>query len=89
MDTSDGTYQQSYSLQTFRKPIQRKAQRYLDIYEKTFVKYPPIQLVPEALPQGVKRQGLQADHSPPSSADVKNGKAVTQFPIHLHGVVLN
>jgi len=31
----------------------------------------PIQLVPGALSMGVKLQGLEADHSPPSSAEVK------------------
>jgi hypothetical protein len=32
---------------------------------------PPIQWVPEALFLGVERPGSEADHSPPSSADVK------------------
>jgi hypothetical protein len=32
---------------------------------------PPIQWVPGALSLGVKRPGHEADHSPPSSADVK------------------
>jgi hypothetical protein len=32
---------------------------------------PPIQWVPGALSMGVKRQGREADHSPPSSAEVK------------------
>jgi hypothetical protein len=32
--------------------------------------------VPEALSPGVKRQGREADHSPPSRAEVKNGGAV-------------
>jgi hypothetical protein len=36
----------------------------------------PIQLLPVAVPPGVKRQGLEADHSPPSSAEVKNGGAI-------------
>jgi hypothetical protein len=31
---------------------------------------PPIQWVPGALSQGVKRPGCEADHSPPSSAEV-------------------
>jgi hypothetical protein len=31
---------------------------------------PPIQWVPGALSLGVKRPGLEADHSPPSSAEV-------------------
>jgi hypothetical protein len=33
---------------------------------------PPIQWVPGALSLGVKRPGREADHSPPSSAEVKN-----------------
>jgi hypothetical protein len=32
---------------------------------------PPIQWVPEALSPGVKRPGREADHSPTSSAEVK------------------
>jgi hypothetical protein len=32
---------------------------------------PPIQWVPGALSLGVKRPGCEADHSPPSSAEVK------------------
>jgi hypothetical protein len=32
---------------------------------------PPIQRVPGALSMGVKRPGREADHSPPSSAEVK------------------
>jgi hypothetical protein len=32
---------------------------------------PPIQWVPAAFPPGVKRQGREADNSPPTSAEVK------------------
>jgi hypothetical protein len=32
---------------------------------------PPIQLVPGAFSLEVKRQGCEADHSPPSSAEIK------------------
>jgi hypothetical protein len=32
---------------------------------------PPIQWIPGALSPGVKRQGREADHSPPTSAEVK------------------
>jgi hypothetical protein len=42
----------------------------------------PIQWIPGVLFPGVKRPGREADHSPPSSAEVKNGGGV-------HGVVLN
>jgi hypothetical protein len=37
-------------------------------------------------PPGVQRPGREADHSPPSSAEVKNGRAV--LPIHsIHSFV--
>jgi hypothetical protein len=50
---------------------------------------PPIQWVPGALSLGVKRPGSEADHSPPSSAEVKNEWSYTSTPpIRLHGVVL-
>jgi hypothetical protein len=32
---------------------------------------PPIQCIPEVLSLGVKRPGRETDHSPPSSAEVK------------------
>jgi hypothetical protein len=38
---------------------------------------PPIQWVPGALSFGVKRPGCEADHSPSSSAEVKNGWSYT------------
>jgi hypothetical protein len=38
---------------------------------------------------GVKRQGREADHSPLSSAEVKNCGAIHPFLIRLYGVVLN
>jgi hypothetical protein len=39
---------------------------------------------------GAKRQGHEADHSPPSSAEEKNAWSYTSTPpIRLHGVVLN
>jgi hypothetical protein len=50
---------------------------------------PPIQWVKEAFSLGVKRPRCEADHSPPSSAEVK--KCVELYlhsPIHLHGAVL-
>jgi hypothetical protein len=40
---------------------------------------PPIQWVPGALSPNIKRPGREADHSPPSSVDVKNGEAI--FPL--------
>jgi hypothetical protein len=39
---------------------------------------------------GVKRPEQQADHSPPTSAEVENACSYTSNPsIRLHGVVLN
>jgi hypothetical protein len=39
---------------------------------------------------GLKRPGREADHSPPSSAKVKNAWSYTSIPpIRLHGVVLS
>jgi hypothetical protein len=47
-----------------------------------------VQWVPGAVSLA-KRQGREADHSPPSSAEVKNGGSMPLPPIRLHGVVLN
>jgi hypothetical protein len=41
---------------------------------------PLIQYVPGALSVGIKRPGREADHSPPSSADVKNAWSYTSTP---------
>jgi len=50
---------------------------------------PPIQCVPGAPSVGVKRQGCEADHSSPSSAEIMNAWNYTSTPpIRLHGVVL-
>jgi hypothetical protein len=46
---------------------------------------PPLHWVPGALSPGVKRQGREADHSPPSSAGVKNGGAVPPLPLWSSG----
>jgi hypothetical protein len=48
---------------------------------------PPIQSVPGALSVAVKRSGREADHSPPSSAEVKNYTSIP--PICLRDVVLS
>jgi hypothetical protein len=49
----------------------------------------PIKRVLGALTPWLKRQGHEADRSPPSTAEVKNGGAIPPFPIYLNGVVLN
>jgi hypothetical protein len=48
------------------------------------VNQPPTQWVP-----GAKRPGREADHSPPTSAEVKKMWIYNPLPIPLHGVVLN
>jgi hypothetical protein len=51
---------------------------------------PAIQWVPGALSVGVKRQGREVDHSPASSAEVKNEWSYTSTPLlSLNGVVLS
>jgi hypothetical protein len=49
---------------------------------------PPIQWSPGAHFQKVKRPGREADHSPPSNADVKKGAAILPHHTRLHGLVL-
>jgi hypothetical protein len=44
---------------------------------------PRIQWVPGALSLGVKRPGCEADHSPPSSAEVKNAWSYTSTPQYV------
>jgi hypothetical protein len=51
---------------------------------------PHTQWIPGALSLGVKRQGREVDHSPPSSTEVKNEWSYTSTPpTPLHGVVLS
>jgi hypothetical protein len=52
---------------------------------------PPIEWVPESPSLGVKWPGCEADHSPRSSAEVKNAWRYTSTspPMCLHGVVLS
>jgi hypothetical protein len=44
---------------------------------------PPIQWVTGALSLGVKRQRREADHSPPSTAEVKNAWSYTSTPQYV------
>jgi hypothetical protein len=49
---------------------------------------PPIQWIPRALSLGVKCLGREADHSPPSSAEVEECvELYLHSPIRLHGAV--
>jgi hypothetical protein len=51
---------------------------------------PLVQWVPGALSLGVKRPGREADHSTPSSAEVRNAFNYTSTPaVRFHGVVLS
>jgi hypothetical protein len=51
---------------------------------------PPIQWVTGALSLGIKRPGREADHSPPSSSEVKNSWNYTSTPpVYLNGVLLS
>jgi hypothetical protein len=49
----------------------------------------PIQWVPGALSPRVKRSAREANHSPPTSAEVKQMCIDIHSPIRLHGVVIN
>jgi hypothetical protein len=47
-------------------------------------------MIPGALSLGIKRPGREADHSPPTSVEVKNEWSYNPTPpIRLHGVVLS
>jgi hypothetical protein len=50
---------------------------------------PPAQCAPEAFSLGIKRQRREAHHSPPSTAEVKNGKAIPTLLIRLREVMLS
>jgi hypothetical protein len=42
--------------------------------------HPPNQWVPGRISPRVKEQGRETDHSPPSSAKIKNGGVITPLP---------
>jgi hypothetical protein len=44
---------------------------------------PPIQWVPGALSPGIKQPGLEADHSPPTIAEIKNMWICTSTPPYV------
>jgi hypothetical protein len=50
---------------------------------------PPIQYIKGDFCVGVKGPGREADHSPPSSTEAKNGGAIPPFPKRLHAMVLS
>jgi hypothetical protein len=50
----------------------------------------PMLWVPGVISLGLKRLGREANHSPPSSAEVENAWSYTSTPpIRLHGVLLS
>jgi hypothetical protein len=65
----------------------RQGQR-TDVFASAFIPalgpiQPPIQWVLDALSPEVKRPGREADHSPPSSAEVKNAWSYTSTPQYV------
>jgi hypothetical protein len=48
-----------------------------------------IQWVLGEISSGIKQPGREADHSPSSIAEVKNGGAIPPSSIFLHGILLN
>jgi hypothetical protein len=50
-------------------------------------KQPPIRWIPAAIFLWVKRPGFDAEHSPPSSAEGKNGGAIPSLP-HISSRIL-
>jgi hypothetical protein len=68
-----------------RSPIPGKGQEIFLYFSVSRLPLGPAQLpaqrVPGALSLGIKQSGRKTDHSPPSSADVKNGGAI---PLLLH-----
>jgi len=51
---------------------------------------PPIQWIAGVLSLGIKRPGREADHSPPTSGEIRNAWSYTPTPpICLHDVVLS
>jgi hypothetical protein len=49
----------------------------------------PIQWVPGAFPVGMKRQGRETDHAPPSGAEFKDKELYLHSSLRLHGAVRN
>jgi hypothetical protein len=73
----DPVQARSFPLTTSCRPVLRSTQ-------------PPIQRVLGAVSPGVKRLESEANHSLPTSAEVKHTWIYTSTsPIRLHGVVLN
>jgi hypothetical protein len=50
---------------------------------------PTVQRIQWALSLRVKMQGHESDDSPLSSVEEKKDGALSPFPVHLHGIVLN
>jgi hypothetical protein len=70
----------------------QQGKKYSQLYSvQTGSKYTQlrIQRTQDALSLGEKRQEREADHSPPSTAEVKNGGAIPPLPICINGEVLN
>jgi hypothetical protein len=67
----------------------RQGKRCFSYPQRPYWLWGPTQRVLGALSQGVKGPGREANHSPPSSAEVNYGEAIPPLPMSLHGIVLN
>jgi hypothetical protein len=52
----------------------------MSLHGKEIFLYPTVSRPTLGLLTGIKRQGRKADHSPPSTVGVKNGKAISPLP---------
>jgi hypothetical protein len=92
---AQSVYRQGYGLHDWGSRVrfpERAGNFLLTTASRTVLRptQPPIQWAPGALASGVKRPGREANHSPPSSAEVKNAWNYASTPlIRLHGVELS
>jgi hypothetical protein len=64
-------------------------QAIINLYGEYRTPLVPVKWVPGSLSPGIKRQGREADHTPPSSAEAKNVELYLHYQTRLIGVVLN
>jgi len=92
LDNNIEAYTETFSLEMCIESRQFRRIIYASYEVNIFFKVsqPPIHCIPGALSLGLKRPRREADHSPPSSAEVKNVWSYTvNSPIRLHVVVLS
>jgi hypothetical protein len=66
-----------------RVPVEVRFLFSLHVVQTGYGAQPPIQWVPGTLSPGVKRPGREADHLPPTSAEVKNTWMYTSTPPYV------